>query len=90
MQSNAEKIITDSGGIQKEAYILKKPCITLRSETEWIETIESGWNKLIDVDKDNEAVGKIIDFSPPECHPDLFGNKVSNNMLNIINNINIG
>jgi UDP-GlcNAc3NAcA epimerase len=90
LQSNAEKIITDSGGIQKEAYILQKPCITLRSETEWIETVESGWNKLIDVEKNDKIVENIIEFSPPEQHSDLFGNDVSKKMVNIINNINIG
>ena len=52
LEMNCSCIITDSGGIQKEAYFLQKPCITLRDQTEWIETIDSGWNILVGSNKD--------------------------------------
>ena len=45
-QANSQAVITDSGGMQKEAYILRKRCITIRKETEWLETLENGWNTL--------------------------------------------
>ncbi|AFN75903.1 UDP-N-acetylglucosamine 2-epimerase [Melioribacter roseus P3M-2] len=85
--SNCKKIITDSGGVQKEAYILEKICITLRSETEWIETVESGWNLLVNPYTNEDYHEKIKKFLPPFNHPPIFGDDVTNKMVEIINNI---
>jgi UDP-GlcNAc3NAcA epimerase len=72
MQTYAEAILTDSGGIQKEAYILKKKCTTLRSETEWTETLQGNWNTLVfdDLSKIKDALAII----PSDYNENLFGN----------------
>lgn len=87
LQANAVKIITDSGGIQKEAYILKKPCITLRSETEWVETVEAGWNLLINPLSEEGYSKKIESFCPSAEYLNIFGENVAAKMVEIINSI---
>jgi len=72
LEKNAKKILTDSGGVQKEAYILKVPCITLRENTEWVETIEDGWNVLVGADKE-KIFKKANDFEPEDEQRDVFG-----------------
>ncbi len=82
----SKRIITDSGGIQKEAYILRKPCITLRTETEWTETVREGWNLLVDP-SDEAMCEKITAFRVPLEQNQVFGEKVTERMVEIINGI---
>ncbi len=68
---NARAVLTDSGGIQKEAYLAGVLCITLRPSTEWVETVEHGWNVLIDLDR--EAALAALENEPPDVRPRLYG-----------------
>jgi UDP-N-acetylglucosamine 2-epimerase len=68
---NARAVLTDSGGVQKEAYLLGVPCVTLRPSTEWVETVESGWNVLVDLDR--EAALAALERRPPCARPELYG-----------------
>lgn len=87
LEYSSKRIITDSGGIQKEAYILRKPCITLRTETEWVETVEEKWNLLIHP-LDTMIAFKILEFKVPDIQKEIFGKNVSDKMVKIINSIN--
>lgn len=76
----SNKVITDSGGLQKEAYIAGKPCITVRPETEWVETIEAGWNILADIEDENFR--EVIEgFEPKRERPELYGKNVAERMV---------
>jgi UDP-GlcNAc3NAcA epimerase len=82
-QMHADCIITDSGGMQKEAYMLKKKCITLRSETEWVETLENGWNTLLFNDIQN--LPQFISSPVGRYHENIYGNgHAANEIVNII------
>lgn len=72
LEKNAKKIITDSGGVQKEAYWLKVPCITLRENTEWVETVKEKWNVLTGSDE-KKIIKAIKGFNPPKKSRKLFG-----------------
>jgi UDP-GlcNAc3NAcA epimerase len=73
LQENANCILTDSGGMQKEAYLLGVRCITLREETEWVETVQAGWNKLTGVNV-NAIRSAFETWHPSVERPTLYGN----------------
>jgi UDP-N-acetylglucosamine 2-epimerase len=68
---NARAVLTDSGGVQKEAYLLGVSCVTMRETTEWVETVEAGWNVLVGLDR--EAALAALERTPPRERPELYG-----------------
>jgi UDP-N-acetylglucosamine 2-epimerase (non-hydrolysing)/UDP-GlcNAc3NAcA epimerase len=68
---HSRAVLTDSGGVQKEAYLAGVPCLTLRSTTEWTETVDAGWNVLVDLDPD--AALAALERPPPADRPALYG-----------------
>ena len=89
LEENARIIGTDSGGVQREAYFWGKPCLTLRDETEWTETVQVGWNKLVGVDV-NCILSEWKTFSPPAEQPPIFGDGTAGEKIaNILSTIKL-
>jgi len=87
LEENARLILTDSGGMQKEAYFFGVPCITLRPETEWVETVETGWNVVAgtDIVAILDGYQKAIN-SPPTNRPNLYGEgRASEQIVSLLN-----
>jgi UDP-GlcNAc3NAcA epimerase len=76
LEENARLIATDSGGVQREAYYLGVPCLTLRDETEWVATVDTGWNKLVGADS-MRILDAWFNLIPPSAHPPIYGTGVA-------------
>jgi UDP-N-acetylglucosamine 2-epimerase len=84
LMQNAAKVVTDSGGVQKESYLLHVPCITIRRSTEWVETVKAGWNLIIDNDI-KKIVKACREWNPTKPFKPIFGNgNSSTNIKNLI------
>lgn len=72
LEKNARMVLTDSGGVQKEAFFFGIPCVTLRTETEWTELVDAGWNRVVGLDR-ARILGAVKDWKPTGERPSLYG-----------------
>lgn len=86
LMGHARKILTDSGGIQKEAYILQIPCITFRPNTEWVETVNDGWNVLVGTDRER-IIEMASKFMPSHSNSGLYGSGACLKIAQILESI---
>jgi UDP-GlcNAc3NAcA epimerase len=87
LEKRCKKIVTDSGGVQKEAFFMGKPCITMRDETEWVETVMNGWNTIVGADK-AKILDSIINFKPTTERIKYFGDgNASGKIVDLIDSI---
>jgi UDP-N-acetylglucosamine 2-epimerase len=90
LEQHARLILTDSGGIQKEAYFFGVPCVTLRPETEWVETVEAGWNVVVGSER-SLIVQNALNMQPPTTTRGAFGNgDASKQILRVLEDTDFG
>lgn len=87
LEQHARMILTDSGGMQKEAYFFAVPCVTLRPETEWVETVEAGWNVVVDADRERIIWAVNERDWPQESPCEAFGDgQAAEKLVRVLNN----
>lgn len=83
LEQQAALIVTDSGGVQKEAFLQRVPCLTLRDNTEWTETVECGWNRLVGADGDRllQEARRFLQQGPPAEHLSFYGDGEAGSLI---------
>jgi len=84
LEKNASKIMTDSGGVQKEAYFFGVPCVTVRDETEWVETLQDGWNVLVGAHRDGIATALTAEKPVAERMTSYGDSQVSERIVRLV------